>query len=395
MADDGHAPLSEMIPPQGMRLVALIDTMLALARLTLRLHAAGILHRDLRPDRLLVGVGEQGAQCLGLECAATHRGQSGLAAGDIGASPHHAAPELSGRLDVPIDDPADLYALGVTFAQMISGHVLFADTDDHDLSYAHVAREIPDFCGARDDLPAMLTRITRRMLSKDPDDRYASAFGLVRDLESCAASFDRARVIRDFDLSTKGGTTRFRLGDRLYGREPEKARLLAAVDGGLLQGKRTVVSVSGPSGIGKTAFVTDIRWQPICEGMRLLTGKFDRFKKDRPYLAFMQAARELLRPILSADEPVLAAWRADLQNGLGRFAGLLTELIPELAILIGPQPTPEKIPPAEVNRRFIGMVGRFIGLFSRRQTPMILFFYDVQWADHASLHLLQAISQMP
>lgn len=395
LSDEGLTLLAEMIPEQGMRVAPMIDTMLALARLTAGLHAAGILHRDLRPARLLIGSGDEGAQCLCLDCATTHWGQSGLAAMDIGASPHYAAPELTGRIEVPIDDPADLYSLGVTFAEMISGKALFADTDLPDLSYAHVARDIPDFDHARHDLPVMLARITRRLLHKDPDDRYSSAFGLVRDLERCADQFARSGVIREFDLSARGITTRFRLGDRLYGREAEQARLLAAVDDGLLQGKRTVVSVSGPSGIGKTAFVMHMHWHHMGEGLRLLSGKFDRFKRDQPYLAFIQAAQALLRPILSADEAALAGYRVELQDRLGRFAGLLTDLIPELAILIGPQPTPEDIPPAEANRRFIGVVGRFIDVFATQQTPMILFLDDVQWADHASLHLLQAIARMP
>lgn len=395
VADEGQTLLAEMIPEQGMRVAVLLGTMLELARLTVGLHAAGILHRDLRPARLLIRAGGAGAQCLGLDCATTHWGQSGLAADEIGASPHYAAPELSGRIEVPVDDPADLYALGATFAEMISGRTLYPDTDPLEQGYAHVAREIPAFDQGRDDLPVMLTRITRQLLQKDPDDRYASAFGLQCDLDHCADQFARTGVIREFDLAGRGISTRFRLADRLYGRAVEQERLRAAVEDGLLRGKRTVVSVSGPSGIGKTAFVMQMRWHHMGDGVRLLAGKFDRFKRDQPYLAFLQAARGLLRPILGAEEAVLAGYRVELQNRLGRFAGLLTELIPELAILIGPQPTPEDIPPAEANRRFIGVVGRFIEVFATQKTPMILFLDDVQWADHASLHLLQAIAAMP
>ncbi len=395
IADDGRSLLAEMIPPAGMRIAPLLDSMLALARLTAGLHGARILHRDLRPARLLIRPGGGNAQCLSLDCATTHWGQSGLAAADIGASAHYAAPELTGRIELPIDDPADLYALGATFAEMISGRTLFGDLDPRDLGYAHVARAIPEFDQGRDDLPAMLARITRRLLQKDPDDRYASAFGLVRDLERCADQFARTGTIREFDLAARGLTTRFRPGDRLYGREAEQARLLAAVDDGPLQGRRTVVSVAGPSGIGKTAFVLQMHWHHMGDGVRLLSGKFDCFKRDQPYLAFLQAAGGLLRPVLGADETTLSGYRVALQKRLGRFAGLLTELIPELEILIGPQPKPEDIPPAEANRRFIGVVARFIEVFATPQTPMILFLDDLQWADHASLHLLQAIATVP
>ncbi|MCT4370092.1 AAA family ATPase [Yangia mangrovi] len=371
----------------------MIRSMLALARLVAALHGRGLLHRDLRPARLLISGDFEQARCLSLECATRHHGQIGLPASEIGASPDYAAPELTGRIEVTIDVPADLYALGATFAEMMCGRVLYPETGIAELTYAHVARDIPDFHSDRPDLPAMLARITRQLLQKDPDDRYASAFGLVRDLERCLAQFEKSGVIRPFeDLSTEVAT-RFRLSTRLYGRAPEQARLIDILRAGVLRGQRTTVSVAGPSGIGKTAFVAQCRWQLVRAGAQLVTGKFDRFKLDQPYVAFTQAAQALIRPLLGAEPEVRDRYRSALENQLGPSAGLLTELVPELAEVMGPQPPPEDIPPAEANRRFVGIVARFISVFATQDTPLVLFLDDVQWADHASLNLLEALAE--
>ena len=394
----GGAPqrlLSEIIPDQGMRLGPLIKAMLAIARAAAGLHAADLLGRDVRPARLLVTEDLTTAQFVCLDCATGNWGQMGQAASTFGASPRYAAPELSGRIEVPIDERADLYSIGVTFFEMIRGTVPFDEVDLSALTYAHVARTVPDVTRDRVDLPHMLASITRCLLQKEPDDRYASAYGLVQDLGICADQFERSGTIRAFDLIGRNLSPRFRLNNRLLGRKAEQAQLLDAARNGLLRDRRTLVSVVGPSGIGKTAFVSHMRWHLVEWGTQLHAGKFDRFQQDRPYVAFTELMQSIVRPMLYADQAILESYRDRLQTALGRHAGLLTELVPDLARLLGPQPKPEAIHPAEATRRFNGVVGRFIRAVATDESPLIIFLDDVQWADHASLNLLDAIAHMP
>ena len=163
---------------------------------------------------------------------------------------------------------------------------------------------------------------------------------------------------------------------------------------GLLMGKRTVVTVAGPSGIGKTSFVNQMQWHLATSGIGFHAGKFDQYRQDQPYVAMLQIARSMLRPLLGLDRDNLERWRAVLQNAVGRYGVILTRFIPELAAIIGPQPEVDELPPNEAVNRFAGVIARFLAAFATASTPLVLFLDDLQWVDNASVNLLTLLSKM-
>lgn len=394
LEDIGLAPLSGRIPPGGMRPEALLPAMLSLAQAVERLHAAGIIHRDLRPARLLLSADCTSARLLCLDRATRRRGLTGTSAVRLGAPLPHASPELSGRIDVAVDERTDLYSLGSTFHEMACGAPPFAATAPAELAYSIASVPPPDLADLRPDLPAMPVRIIRRLMQKDPDDRYASARDLARDLGTCLDQFRHSGTIRDFDLTLGGLSPVFKVSDRLQGRKAEQAQLMAAVEAGLLKGRRSTVLVSGPSGIGKSAFVDQLRWQLAGSGAMLHAGKFDKFRTSQPYVAFIEIARSLVRPILGLGDAELARHRDGLRAALGPAARLITDQLPELSALLGPLPPVDETVPADAARRFNELVGRFTRYFATPRSPVVLFLDDIQWADHASVALIEAMAEM-
>ena len=395
LEDPGGVLLSSAIPQDGMRLDLLIRGMHEAARALNTLHGDDVLHNDVRPDAMLVSHDLSRVWFVSLDAGTTRRGKPEASADLRPASAAYAPPERSGRIEAAVDERSDLYSLGATLFQMCLGHPPFAGNNLAELAYAHIARPVPDPCEARPELPQMVGRIVVRLLQKDPDARYPSAIDLERDLAECLRQFDRSGTVRSFDLERATVSRHFRISDRLYSREVDLARLGAVIDEGLFRHRRTVVSIKGPSGIGKTAILDALRWQLAARGAVVIGGKFDQFLRDRPYTAFVDAARSLLRPLLGLSEEELDRYRRDLATAVGDYGRLLTEIVPELATILGPQPPFDELPPPDATRRFTGVVARFLRVFARQESPLVLFLDDLQWADPASLNLLNLLSEAP
>jgi predicted ATPase len=141
------------------------------------------------------------------------------------------------------------------------------------------------------------------------------------------------------------------------------------------------VLVSGYSGIGKSSVVNELH--PVLVPPRGLfaSGKFDQYKRDIPYATLAQAFQSLIRPLVSKSEIELSAWRDALMDAFGTNGRLMTDLVPELKLIIGDQPPVSELPPRDAQQRFQRVLQRFIGVFARPEHPLALFLDDLQWLD--------------
>jgi predicted ATPase len=119
------------------------------------------------------------------------------------------------------------------------------------------------------------------------------------------------------------------------------------------------------------------------------SGKFDQYKRDIPYSTLVQAFRSLVRPLLGKSDSELAIWRGAFLEALEPNARLMTDLIPELKLIIGEQPPVPELEPQQAQSRFQLVFRRFIGVFARPEHPLALFLDDLQWLDAATLELLE------
>ncbi len=304
----------------------------------------------------------------------------------------YMAPEQTGRMNRSVDSRSDLYALGVTFYQMLTGKLPFTATNPIEYVHCHIARQPASPRELLSSVPKALSDIVMKLMTKTAEERYQTAEGLREDLRRCLEEWRADGQIRPFALGEYDIPDRLMIPERLYGREQEVATLLGAFDRVLAGGKPELALVSGYSGIGKSAVVNELHKALVPSHGLFASGKFDRSKRGIPYSAFTQACRMLILPLLGKSEHELGEWRRDLQEALDPNGQLIVELVPELKFVVGEQPPLPELDPQQVKSRFHLVFRRFIGVFARAGHPLALFIDDLQWLDAATLDLIEDLA---
>lgn len=353
-------------------------------------HAAGVMHKDINPSNVLLLPGGAGLRIIDFDIASRAPRETRNASppraleGTLG----YLAPEQSGRVNHSVDARADLYALGVTLFEAATGRLPFESADPLQLLHAHIARRPPLPSSLRAELPPAFDRIVMHLLEKRPEDRYQSAAGVARDLQHIVERYALGDKAPDFDPGHWDHPLRFQIPERLYGREDEVRRLLAAFQQAA-NGRAGLALVAGEPGAGKSRLVGEIR-RPIVEREgTFVSGKFDQFKRDVPFASLAQALRSLAQQLLAETPDRLEPMRARLRTALGPNAAVLADLIPEIDQLLGPLSAPPELGPMEAQNRFQVALGGFVEVFCRPDHPLCLVLDDLQWADAATLMWLE------
>ncbi|NVB36873.1 AAA family ATPase [Pseudenhygromyxa sp. WMMC2535] len=372
-----------------------IETFLAIAvKLTailVEVHARRVIHRDLKPTSVLVD-GDKLDVCLadfGISVALERDHREIYDPGVLSGTLPYLAPEQTGRTTRPVDHRSDLYSLGATFYEMLSGQPPFTETEPLKLVHAHLARLPAPLSQRRRGVPEVLSALVARLLAKDPIDRYQSARGLLHDLERCQR--DRQGFeIPTFELGQGDASEHLELPDRLYGRKAEARRLSVAFDRAARGGVELLL-LHGPSGIGKTALIQSLQPQLADREGYFATGKFEQFRSNVPLLGVTQAFSRLVSRLLIEDEERLESWRHQLRTKLESSAAVLVPLIPELVHFVGPQPDPVELGALESRNRLLVALGRLAATLAAPAHPVVLFFDDLQWSDPISLRVIEQL----
>jgi len=279
----------------------------------------------------------------------------------------------------------------VTFYQLLTGVRPFEAGDPLEWIHCHVARTPRAPAHVVPGLPPTLSSLVMRLLAKSPEERYQSAHGLRTDLERCLQEWTATGAISSFPLGSADIAGEFRIPGKLFGRDREVAFLKKAFDAVMATRAPRVLLVSGYSGIGKSSLVRELHTPVARANGFFVSGKFDQYRRHVPYSALTQAVRELVHQALSASGERLARWIADLERALGGTGGALTEVFPEVELLIGKQPPAPKLGAAETQNRFSLAFGALVRAFAQPDHPVVLFLDDLQWADRASLNLLELL----
>src|SRR5712675_182491 len=363
---------------------------IAVAGALTQVHRRGLVHKDIKPANILVNrtTGEIKLTGFGIASRLPRERQTPAPPESIAGTLAYMAPEQTGRMNRSIDARSDLYALGVTLYEMLTGSLPFTAADPMEWVHCHIARKPVAPSERLPTVPAVLSDLVLKLLAKTAEERYQTAAGLERDLRRCLAEWEPHGRIAEFELGEHDLPDRLMIAEKLYGRTREIETLLGAFDRVVSSGRPGLVLVSGYSGIGKSAVVNELHKALVPSRALFVSGKFDQYKRDIPYATLAQAFQGLIRPLLGKSDAELAGWRDALREALGSNGQLMIGVVPELKLLIGEQPPVPELPPQQSQSRLQLVFRRFIGVFARSEHPLTLFLDDLQWLDAATLDLL-------
>ena len=382
MEDPGGESLLKLLG-QPSEIVSFLRLAIGIATTLAQVHQRGLIHKDIKPANVLVNsvTGHAWLTGFGIASRLPRERQAPAPPEVIAGTLAYMAPEQTGRMNRSIDSRSDLYALGVTLYEMLTGELPFAAADPMEWVHCHIARQPmpPDERVAG--IPGPLSAIVMKLLAKNAEDRYQTAAGLAADLRKCLKEWESHRGIEPFPLGADDVSDRLMAPEKLYGREHEIETLLGAFDRVVANGATELVLVSGYAGIGKSSLVNELHKALVPPHGLFASGKFDQYKRDIPYATLAQAFRSLVRPLLGENEAELGRWRDFLNQALGPNGQLIVNLVPELELVIGKQPPVADLPPQDAKNRFQMVFRRFLGVFAREEHPLALFLDDLQWLD--------------
>ncbi|RYZ03058.1 MAG: GAF domain-containing protein [Myxococcales bacterium] len=354
-------------------------------------HARGFVHRDVKPHHFFIDdvSGEARLVDFGLATHLARERQLPVKPDAIEGTLAYISPEQTGRTSHSIDRRSDLYSLGVTLYELWTGTRPFESQDSLELIHAHIAWEPTPPRQHRQELPPTLEAMVLRLLAKSPEERYQTAAGLLSDLERAQEELTRTGSLAPFTLGASDYDGTLRLPDKLYGRAAPRHTLLEAVRRAQ-SGARSLALISGPPGVGKSALVQEAH-RELVRGGHFVSGKFDQFSRGIPYSALASACSELVRVYLASTASELEAWRKRLRSALGDNARVIVDVVPELVLALGEQPEVPALAANEAQARFERTFRRFMEASACKEAPLVLFLDDLQWADTASLAVLELV----
>jgi hypothetical protein len=360
----------------------------------------GVLHKDIKPANILIDPRSHQVQLIDFSIASVlpQEQQALINPRELQGTLAYMSPEQTGRMNRGIDYRTDFYSLGATFFHLLTGQIPFRAPDAMGLVHCHLAQAVafPTQAGHLGPIPypvpTMVQQLVRKLMAKNPEDRYQSALGLKHDLQHCLGQWETQGAISPFNLAEQDRCDRFLIPEKLYGREREVQTLLQAFER-VAVGSRELLLVAGFSGIGKTAVVNEVHRPITRQQGYFIRGKFDQFNRNLPFSGFIQAFRSLMGQLLGESDQALAHWRGKILGALGNNGQVLIEVIPELERIIGAQPPVPHLSGGAAQNRFNLLFDQFVQVFAMPEHPLVIFLDDLQWIDSASLNLLQRLFQ--
>ncbi|MEH2198160.1 trifunctional serine/threonine-protein kinase/ATP-binding protein/sensor histidine kinase [Nostoc sp.] len=396
MEDFGGISLKEYFTHDQTRYIASIEEFLQIAIALCNtldiLYRERIIHKDIKPANILINPQTKQVKLIDFSIASLlpRETQTLVNPNILEGTLAYISPEQTGRMNRGIDYRTDFYSLGVTFYELLTGVLPFPSNEPMELVHCHLAKTAPLVHEINPQIPPVLSEIVSKLMAKNAESRYQSALGLKFDLENCLTQLQKTGSIDSFDVGTRDVCDRFIIPDKLYGRETEVSTLLQAFERVSL-GATEMMLVAGFSGIGKTAVVNEVHKPIVRQRGYFIKGKYDQFNRNIPFSAFVQAFRDLMGQLLSESDRELHIWKTQILQALGDNGQVIIEVIPELERIIGKQAPAIELSGTAAQNRFNLLFQKFIQVFTTIEHPLVMFLDDLQWADSASLNLMQLL----
>src|SRR4028118_1729034 len=380
-------------PLKGLPISEFLPMAIQIANSLDGLYRHHVIHKDLKPANILINPTTKEVKLIDFSIASLlpRQTQEIQNPNVLEGTLPYISPEQTGRMNRGIDYRTDFYSLGVTFYELLTGKLPFQTDDPIDLVHCHLAKQPIPASIVNQSVPLVLSEIVSKLMAKNAEARYQSALGLKYDLETCLSQWQETGTLTKFDLGQRDLCDRFIIPEKLYGRESEVFSLLSAFDR-VSAGSTEMMLVAGFSGIGKTAVVNEVHKPIVRQRGYFIKGKFDQFGRSQPFSAFVQAFRDLMGQLLSESDAKVEQWKTQILAALGENAQVIVEVIPELERIIGQQPPVPELSGSAAQNRFNRLFENFISIFATKEHPLVIFLDDLQWADSASLKLIQLLT---
>ncbi len=388
-----------------MSLPNFLQLAIALTKTLSGIHAAHVIHQDINPGNIVFNPDTRVVKIIdfGIATQFNRTNPTFKSHYVLEGTLAYLSPEQTGRMNRLLDYRTDFYSLGVTFYQLLTGQLPFETTDRLELVHCHIAKQPVPPQELNATIPKPVSDIVMKLMAKNAEDRYQSAWGIRVDLESLAEQLKETKQIATIPLALHDVPDRFHIPQKLYGRDKEVALLLAAFERASLADDRIagnqnnseirfkveMMLVSGYAGIGKSALVQEL-YKPIA-GKRgyFISGKFDQFQRNIPYSAIAHALQKLVQQLLGETDDRVQQWRSRILTALGSNGQIIIDVIPEVELIIGKQPPVPEVGATEAQNRFNRIFQQFVRVFCSKEHPLAIFLDDLQWIDSATLKLIE------
>ena len=383
---------NETQPSQALPLAEFLQLAIQLTDIIHYLYQNRVIHKDIKPANILINPDTKQIQLIDFSIASLlpRETQEIQNPNILEGTLAYLSPEQTGRMNRGIDYRSDFYSLGVTFYELLTGKLPFISDDPMKLVHCHLAKHSIPIHQINPEIPLILSQLVSKLMAKNAEKRYQSALGLKHDLEICLVQLQKTAKIEFFELGKRDISDRFTIPEKLYGREKEVDRLLAAFERVSL-GSTEMMLVAGFSGIGKTAVVNEVHKPIVRQRGYFIKGKYDQFQRNIPFSAFVQAFQDLMGQLLSESDTQLQTWKTKILAAVGDSGQVLIDVIPELERIIGAQLPATELSGSAAQNRFNLLMQKFVQVFTSKEHPLVMFLDDLQWADSASLNLLQLL----
>mmetsp|Transcript_7477 Transcript_7477/g.11085 ORF Transcript_7477/g.11085 Transcript_7477/m.11085 type:complete len:1835 (-) Transcript_7477:34-5538(-) len=352
------------------------------------IHKQQVIHQDIKPQNILIDEQTKNIRYIDfgisqiVSLKAPYIPFTGSAQGTFA----YMSPEQTGRMDKDVTRRTDIYSLGLTFWQLLLGESPYPKTKSPiELVHCHLAQEpraLPT------STPNAIEAILKKMIKKQPTERYVNAQGILEDFKTLEAYYSEHQSFpEDFKVGEKDIDDQFEIPGKLYGRDKELTQMENTLEK-VKQGKPQLMMIAGYSGSGKTALVMELSKRQK-GNMVFLSGKFDQYNKGIPYSAIVQAIEKSVKHLMYQDASTIENIKNALKEALKGSGQLLIEIVPELEAIIGEQPELEVITNIQAREeRFIETIINYFSVFGQGERMLCLFIDDLQWADIGSIQLL-------
>lgn len=391
----GESSIDCMVGPKPLDISEFLRTAIAMADAIESVHRHQIIHKDIKPENFFRREGSDDLTLI--EFGAATRlmldFRRSMQVGRLDGTLAYMSPEQTGRMNRSVDRRTDLYSFGVALYELATGALPFPTTDPLELVHSHIARSPVPLHETRTEWPRVLSDIVMRLLAKNAEDRYQDISGLKADLVRCKESLARTGAVAVFTLGEKDFSDELRIPQKLYGRERE-LEILTSTFARACDGGAELLLISGHSGVGKSVLVGELQRQRV-SGSQFAMGKFDPIGRRIPHAPIIQGCGEMLRAILSEPPATFARWRERILHAVGNNGRVVTDILPELSLVIGNQAPVEDLDPAQSQHRFEATFLAFLQVFASAGRPLVFFLDDLQWADAASLRMVRLLLTAP